>query len=588
MARKRKTTPEEAQAMKEAAQQAAQAIMQAVPQKPLKEMQEAAQRAVMRSVTPETLQGMQQAAEDAIQSEAQRLLNLSFNEIQLLPDDKQQLVYQEIGRQLASSPEILTGLETLAKLSEGITDKWIKAAQVLSKPLEFDFSKLQKFFASIPQIKLPPELADRVKLFREVYPILRPYIDAEIEEHPEEYKNKDLRELMAAAARRARAEGKEIPPLWMEEPQPEDGEQLQMQLDLPEPTKEKPEEDTPAALIEALKKMPALIPQAHVMPNNALMNVMQQSGLINAGEWNVPVIPAKGRQKEITAFTIIDYSPGESGITITDPKITEHERQISDAIISLWVEAERQEVEPVFTIDAVYRAMPGGGDKASPQQEAAIAAAIEKFRKTHMTVDATEELRRRKVIDETETVTFDEYYFQIRRAKRTSKHSKQSVVAYQITSKPVILKYAEMTHQILTVPPKFLTVSKVKGGLITNEVITMNADRQAITGYMLRRISIMKHDKEEARERLKQYRRQQQKNPEMENKPLEAFKKQSSTILFDTMFSQAGIKTTDRKQLMLYRNFCYDVLQYWQATGFIKGYAEQNKGKKITGIDIEI
>ena len=522
------------------------------------------------------------------EEEAQQLLNLSFNEIQLLPDDKQQLVYQEIGRQLASSPEILAGIERLVKLSEGISDKLTKAAEALTKPNEFDFSKLQNFFSSVQQIKLSPELADRLKLFREVYPILRPYTDAEIQEHPEEYKNKDLRQLMAAAARRARAEGKEIPPLWMEEPQPEDGEQLQMQLDLPETDKEKPEEDTPAALIEILKKMPVLIPQSHVMPNNVLANAMQESGLINKGAFDLLVIPAKGRQKDITALTIVDYDPGKNGITITDPKMTEHERQISDALMSLWVEAERQKVEHIFTIDAAYRAMPGGGDKASPQQETAIEAAIEKYRKTHVTVDATEELRKKKVIGETETVTFDEYYFQLERVKRTSKHSKQSVTAYKFTSKPIMLKYAEMTSQIITIPSKFLTISKVKGGLITNEVITMNADRQSITGYMLRRISIMKHDKEKALEQLKNYRKQQKQHPEMEDKPLEAFEKQSHNILFDTMFSQTGIETTDRKQLMLYRNFYYDVLQYWQATGFIKGYAEQNKGKKITGIVIKI
>ena len=566
-ARKRKATPEEAQAMKEAAQQAAQMIMQEVPQEQLKELQ--------------------QAAADAMQSEAQRLLNLSFNEIQLLPEEKQRLVYQEIGRQLASSPEILTGLETLAKLSEGLPEKLTKAAQALTKTLDFDISGLQSFFISLPKIELPPELAERVKLFKDVSPILRPYIDAELEENPEAYKGKDLRELVAAAAQRARADGKTIPRLWMEPEGIEGGEQLQMQIDLPETDKEPGAENTPAALIEALKKMPALIPQAHVMPNNRLANDMQKSGLINTGAWDIPVIPAKGRQKEITAFAIIDYNPG-SGITITDPKITEYERQVSDALVSLWLEADRQGVEPVFSIDSVYRAMPGGGDKASPQQIKAIIAAIEKFRRIHMTVDATEEARRRKLIGETESVKFDEYYFQIVRAKRTSKHSKQSVIAYPLTGKPVILKYAEMTRQLLTVNPKYLTISKVKSGLITPELVTMNADRQAITGYMLRRITIMKNDKEEARERLKQYRRQQQKDPTLENKPLEAFKHQSNVILFDTMFNQAGIMTTDRKQLMLYRNFCYEVLQYWLATGLIKGYAEQSKGKKITGIVIEI
>lgn len=118
----------------------------------------------------------------------------------------------------------------------------------------------------------------------------------------------------------------------------------------------------------------------------------------------------------------------------------------------------------------------------------------------------------------------------------------------------------------------------------------MNADRQAITGYMMRRIAVMKHDLEAARDRLKSYERKRKQNPEQElpQKPLAAFRQQSNTILFDSLFAQVGISTTDRKQLMLYRNFCYEVLEYWKATGFVKGYAEQSKGRKITGIAIEI
>ena len=309
----------------------------------------------------------------------------------------------------------------------------------------------------------------------------------------------------------------------------------------------------------------------------------------------MPVIPAKGRQKEIAAYTIINYepetSPGETGITITDPKLTEYERNVSNAIISLWVEAEKLEVEPVFTTDTIYRAMPGGGETASPQQKGAITKAFEKFRRIKMTIDATDELRKRGAIKSSETFRLDDYYFNVRRAQRTSKHGGQSVTAYQMLGKPVILQYAEMTGQILSVPAKHLTIRKIdKGGRISTELVTMNADRQAITGYMMRRIAVMKHGLDAARDRLKSYERKRKQSPEQElpEKPLAAFRQQSNVILFDTLFSATDTATSNDVQAKRNRDFCFDVLEYWKATGFIKGYGKQSKGRKITGIVIEI
>ena len=83
-----------------------------------------------------------------------------------------------------------------------------------------------------------------------------------------------------------------------------------------------------------------------------------------------------------------------------------------------------------------------------------------------------------------------------------------------------------------------------------------------MTGYMLRRIAVMKRDKK--------------------NK----VQIQSNIILFDTLFREAGTATADRKQTWLNRNFCFEVLDYWKATGFIRDYHQQTKGRSITGIEI--
>ena len=304
-------------------------------------------------------------------------------------------------------------------------------------------------------------------------------------------------------------------------------------------------------------------PTAHTMPNNALMNTLQQKPAINAGAFDMVVANAKGRRKEITAYTMIEFDPGETSIKITDAHLSEYERQVSDAVISLWIEAVKEKLPPIFTPDMIFRAMPGGSDTASPQQKGAITKTIEKFRRLHITVDATEEMRKRGVIGSNATFKLDNFYLSATHAEYKVKNGGQTVNAYKIDTEPILLTYCNMTKQLLTVPAKYLAIEKVKKGRISGELVTMTADRQAMTGYMLRRIAVMKHDRK--------------------NK----VQTQSNVILFDTLFSETGTKTDNRKQTMINRNFCFNVLDYWKVSGFIKGYSKQEKGRSITGIVIE-
>ena len=145
-----------------------------------------------------------------------------------------------------------------------------------------------------------------------------------------------------------------------------------------------------------------------------------------------------------------------------------------------------------------------------------------------------------------------------------------------------------MTGQLLTVQAKYLEIRKIKGGKVSPELIPATAGRQAMAGYMLRRIAVMRHDEEAARDALRQHEKRRKKEKDLEEKPLAAFRKQSRVILFETVFAEAGTATADRKQAGLNRTYCYEVLEYWQATGLIKGYAEQRKGKKITGVSVTV
>lgn len=322
----------------------------------------------------------------------------------------------------------------------------------------------------------------------------------------------------------------------------------------------------------ALPMLQAILPDRHTMPNNALMNSLQEgvkhsdgsepAPIINAGAFDLTVSKGKGRRKEITAYTMIQYDAPESGVPAMPFKLTEYERQVSDALLSIHIKAKADNLPTLFTTDMLYRAMPGGGTKASPQQKGAITKAINKLRTLLVYVDATEEMRRRGIIDDSLTMVFNENYFYIKAVQVSN--GKQVIDAFLLFEEPVILKYAQLTKQILTVPAKYIDIKKVKKGVISNEVITMNADRQAITGYLLRQIAWIKYD-----------RNNKVSTP------------RSDTIRFDTVFKDVGINTTSRTTLNRQRDFIFSVLDYEKAAGYISDYEKLTKGKSIYGVKIK-
>lgn len=528
-----------------------------------------------------------QQAQEAQQAELDRLMHLSLSEIEKLPEDKQQLVYDELARQAAEIglPEQLdklaAGLEKLmqipktqAEALQSLLQKWDEAQRDLQRQWE----ALQK------KIDFG-QFAEVTRQLSEYGPILQPYIHEIYDADPERWGRASIPEMYAAAVKRARADGHEVPPLWFETR----GEQLAMQLDIPEETaskKEEPAEASPAEILEQMRTVQAISVAAHIMPNTALMNTLQQKPAINAGPFDLVIAKEQARRKEITNYTIVSYDPGQGGVQITDPHLSEYERQVSDAVISLWAAADKQKMPPVFTIDDIYQSMPGGGGKPSPAQRGAITKTMEKFARLHIYMDATEEMQRRRQTPEGQQFIIDEDYMNWRRYTVQTRNGRKITQGYELLGRPIMLTYSMLTNQTLTVNAEQLAIRKIKGGAISPELVSMSAGRQAMTGYMLRRIAVIKHDAEAAKDAYRQYEKRRRREPELEARPLAAFRKQSPVILFDTLFAEAGTATTDRKQAGLNRAFCYDVLAYWQATGFIKGYAEQRKGKKITGFSI--
>lgn len=309
---------------------------------------------------------------------------------------------------------------------------------------------------------------------------------------------------------------------------------------------------------EVITVLQTIMPKYHIMPNNSLANYLSKYDAINAGAFDLPVINKKGKRKEITAYTIASIAGTE--LTV---KLTEYERQVSDAIISIWVEAQKQGLPPEFTIDMVFRAMPGSGDKASPQQAGAITKTIEKLRQLKIYVDVTEEMRKKGLITDKETLIFDDMYLSAARVTRKIKNGGQTVRAYHIHTEPIILSYSKMTKQLITVPAAWLEVKKVKNGKPTNEALPMTQERQSITGYIMRRIALIKYDRKKSKAAT-----------------------QSNIIIFKTLFEDIGIENPDKFKSADIRNFCFSLLDFYKSKGIILDYKKQTEGRSITGIKI--
>lgn len=316
-------------------------------------------------------------------------------------------------------------------------------------------------------------------------------------------------------------------------------------------------------LTSATELLQSLKPKNYKIPNNKLMNALQTDQLINDPR-DLQVFDKKN--KDITAYVFATYNDKETGIKLINNNLTQYQTDVSNAVITIWKQAQEEKKPPVFSIDMIYKYMPGGGERPSDKARAEIKKSLDILSNLKIELDATEEMQKRGKINYGDKFTIEENYFNLRKATHKIKNGGQEVEAYQILSTPLIWNYAEMTNQILTIPRKYLTVTKIKNGKITNEVIQMNEARQSITSCILKRIEIIKHDRK--------------------NKT----KTQSDIIRLDYIYRMANIedlnkpeKKTERKRI---NDFIIQVMDYQTAAGNIKGYERKMNGRQFAALKI--
>lgn len=347
-------------------------------------------------------------------------------------------------------------------------------------------------------------------------------------------------------------------------------------------------------------------PDRTIMPNNALINKMQESEIISEEAFNLPVGTTQDRKKQkLFAYVIIEEITGSDALG-RPICLSEYERQITNAICSLWVYAKKLSSEPLFSIDQIAHAMPGASSKATTKQRQSIVEAIERLRRYHIYINATDEMRSRGIIGDTEEFILDDFFITATKITVVSKNGHKKAEAYRFRQPPLVFEYSEKTNQILSVKPDLLNIKKLTKNPITGELspstaINMNAKRQAITGYIVRRIEIMKHDHKKAQGKLIAYETKRANKMKdgiiLEEKTIADYRKQEPVILFDTLFSAVGLYERDEqgRQLPLdkdaakeYRNFCFQVLDYQKAMGNIVGYSRKTVKRQIEGVNISL
>lgn len=316
-----------------------------------------------------------------------------------------------------------------------------------------------------------------------------------------------------------------------------------------------------------LPQLESKIPLRYVMANNPIANSLAgrtdpTTGalvpVINAGAFDLPVLKS-GKKGEVTAYTMVTLEP-ESGVTMTGRPFTGYDSCVHNSVITLW-EAGNDTITP----EMVARAMANKteSEKISPQQQGAITKSLDKMRGIHVLANLTEEMQKRKVAINGETITefvLDSYLLLMEKVKVTAGGTTKT--AYHIVKEPVLLTYSKMTGQLLTVKAGLMDIKKISSGKISGVSIANTETRQPIKEYLLRRIEVMKHD-----------RRQKHSH-------------QSSRILFDTIYRETGNDGASRTEQNRIREYTYQVLDYWTAAGYIEGYTVVTEGKKIKGVDI--
>lgn len=294
----------------------------------------------------------------------------------------------------------------------------------------------------------------------------------------------------------------------------------------------------------------SVIPKSHVIPNNKMMNKMQE---IVAAARQVGLYVDSHRSLKTRCMATFE---GKGLELFGRQEFTEYDRSVYNSVISLYVYGSPNHV---VTPAEVYRAMVNGTNTETPSssQLKAVAESLDKMQRLFVKIDCTEEIRSRGVkLDENEVDSCKMTSYALSMTRLSIRAGGRKVTAYKILSEPILYHYAQMTGQVVTIPANLLEIRAEDGSRPYN-----TEQRIVIRDYLLRRISAMKG---------------------------KTASRQSRHILFKTLYETVGLDTSSRKRCMAAREYVTICLENWKREGYIRGYENICSGRSIIGVDIKL
>lgn len=253
-------------------------------------------------------------------------------------------------------------------------------------------------------------------------------------------------------------------------------------------------------------------------------------------------VERRGSKKEINTLLSMSFDELEkAGIIINAKKLTPFDREVHDAITTLFVEGGND----VMSVEMIYRTMIGKPKaRLAPKQAEAITQSITKMMHTLITIDASQEAK---------AYGFDnlKYKGNLLYAEMAIASINNNVIeALHVIKEPVLYTYANRTNRIGRVDMKLL-----------DSPINKNEETIILQGYLYRRILAMQHG-------------------------------QNKSIVYDTVYKQLSIEAPNpsalRKKKADVRSKIKTLLDFWKKEKFIAGYVENKRGQEMYSVTVRL
>lgn len=392
---------------------------------------------------------------------------LSMGQIMKLPQDEEKLVINTMARQLADEnpgiadsitqskqilQEIGKQVKKAAKKVKAPTIEWETLARMANKLAVARFKGIEKALAD--SMFADPSMADSIALWEQ----LQPYIATEFDSNPDYYDDPSTppAALMAAAARRARADGLTIPTL-------------------------RAEIDAEGGAIRITARPADLIQYPLDKPNSNIWDSCISAREDGQLSFEFDTTSDRDRKKGKEAIILFSISFEELANVQITKNLTAFDKRVYIAAAALY-NADNE----VFTASQIYREM-GNRRQPSARDIEKINDSLGKMGAARVTIDTTGEVKVNKGYP---ALKYDAPLLPFERVTAYI-NNKPTDAAIRLYKEPPLITFARERGQINTIQRQLLEspVSKTEANLRLDD-------------YLIERISHMKNNKNLARKIL--------------------------------------------------------------------------------------